>query len=156
MKVASVQISHALHTLLLEVLAMKRPMHWMTIPATLTMLGAIAAPSIADISTPINSAVTRSGSVTVSGTAGDCGIVSDQPVEVIHVTESFASLRFTLDSTSDATLWITGNGQSQCLFADNFSNGVIDLPGVWDRGTYRIHVGNRTSGSHPYELVISE
>jgi hypothetical protein len=134
---------------------MKRPMHWITIPTAIAIIGAIAAPSLADVSTPINSAITRSGNVTVSGSAGSCGIVPNQPVEVIHVTEPFASLRFTLDSESSATLWITGNGQSQCLFSDNFSNGVIDLPGVWDRGTYSVYVGNRANGSYVYELTIA-
>lgn len=135
---------------------MNRPMHkWMMIPAAFAMLGAIAGPSLADVSAPISSTVTRNGNVTVNGTAGSCGIVPNQPVEVIHVTEPFASLRFTLDSAENATLWITGNGQSQCLFADSFSNGVINLPGVWDRGTYRIYVGNRTNGSHTYQLTIS-
>lgn len=135
---------------------MKRWMPWTTLSAAALLAGAIALPAQADINAPINSAVNRSGNIVVSaGNAQSCGLVPSQPVEVIHVTEAFASLQFTLDSSSGATLWITGNGQNQCLYADSFSNGLIQLPGVWDQGTYSVYVGNRSAGNHSYQLTIA-
>jgi hypothetical protein len=137
---------------------MKRWMSWIVLPTVAAALGAIVLPAHADITAPLSSPITRSGSVTVGpgGAQGSsCGLVPDQPSEVIRVTEPFASLQFTVDSDRAATLWITGNGQSQCLFADSFSNGLIELPGVWDQGTYSIFVGNRNPGTYRYQLTIS-
>ncbi|HEY9815352.1 MAG TPA: hypothetical protein V6D20_06065 [Candidatus Obscuribacterales bacterium] len=137
---------------------MKRWMNWMIMPTLAALVGAIAPSAQADVATPLSSPVTRSGNVTVGATgaqSGACGLVPDQPVEVIRVTEPFASLQFTVGSDRNATLWITGNGQSQCLFADSFSDGLISLPGVWDAGAYDIYVGNRNPGSYAYELTIA-
>ena len=96
----------------------------------------------------------------VSGTSGgsrqsDCGFIGS-PVLQVQVTEPMASLRFRVSGGGAPTLYVT-NGQTQdCAMADGLSGGTIELPGVWEQGTYRVFVGDRNGGAHRYQLSVSQ
>ncbi len=101
--------------------------------------------------------------VQVSGTsggnqkdAGCAGYISATPNHVIQVTED-ADLRFDLQgSGGQPALLIRGStGQNFCVPADSYSNGKIEIPGRWRKGTYSVYVGDRTNGHYSYTLSIS-
>ncbi|NJR66849.1 MAG: hypothetical protein HC772_18545 [Leptolyngbyaceae cyanobacterium CRU_2_3] len=53
------------------------------------------------------------------------------------------------------TLWITGP-VNRCGMADGSSGGTIEVPAVWQPGTYSVFVGDRSQGSFPYTLSINQ
>jgi hypothetical protein len=134
-----------------------KSLKWTSIPAALLMVGAMSTAVLADnISTPLSNPVTVSGR-SGGSESSSCGNISSQPAQVIHVTSAFTSLEFKLEGAGEPTLWLTGsNGFTQCVIADNLSNGSIDVPVLWDEGTYSIYVGDRSGGTYDYTLTISQ
>lgn len=100
--------------------------------------------------------------VQVSGTSGGtqkdsscAGYVSSAPNHVVELSED-ADLQFVLQgSTSSALLIRSSTGQTFCVPADQFSKGVIEIPGRWRRGIYSVYVGDRANENHAYTLQIS-
>ncbi|MGF1538606.1 MAG: hypothetical protein ACFB4J_19260 [Elainellaceae cyanobacterium] len=96
----------------------------------------------------------------VSGTSGgsrqsSCGFI-DEPALRVQVNEPLASLRFRASGGGALTLLVT-NGQSQdCVMSDGLSGGAVELPGVWERGTYSVFVGDRNGNSHQYQLSVTQ
>ncbi|MGF1512901.1 MAG: hypothetical protein ACFB5Z_04280 [Elainellaceae cyanobacterium] len=126
----------------------------LTAAAVLLVPLAIGQPAWGEtISTPIQNHQ-------VSGSSGgsrqsSCGFIG-APALQIQVTEPLASLRFRVTGGGELTLLVT-DGQSQdCVMSDNMSGGAVELPGVWEQGTYSVHVGDRSGNSHQYQLSVSQ
>lgn len=109
-----------------------------------------ATTAAAQVRTPLSSAVSMSGN---SGqTQSQCGFIADAPSQVVVVTQS-TPLRFKVQSQGQPTLWIKGP-VDRCVMADGFSGGSIEVPGVWEQGTYSVYVGNQAQTAQPYTLSI--
>lgn len=134
---------------------MKRTRFVFPLAIVSVLLGATVALSDT-VRTPLQSAVTLQG--TSGGSrSSSCGYISGRPNHQVQVTESFTSLRFRVESGGQPTLFIQSpNGQSECAMADGFSGGSIEIPGVWEQGTYSVYVGDRAGGSHNYTLSIRQ
>jgi hypothetical protein len=100
--------------------------------------------------------------ITLNGTSGGtkkdpgcAGFIADRPNHTIQVTAD-SNLKFTLQAQGQPTLLITGApGQTFCVQADRLSNGKVEIPGRWTKGTYSVFVGDRTQGRNPYTLSIA-
>jgi hypothetical protein len=130
---------------------------WFMVPTTVAIALGTAQ---AAFSQPITVSPT-SQPVQVSGTSGggqndSCGgHIPNSPNHVVQVTED-ADLRFVLQGQGEPTLLIrTASGKNFCVPADKYSNGKIEIPGRWPKGTYSIFIGDRANGQHPYTLMIS-
>ncbi|WNZ22280.1 hypothetical protein HJG54_04985 [Leptolyngbya sp. NK1-12] len=130
---------------------MKRSIDWVLIPTALAATLAITTVAAADtVQTPLASAVTVSGS---SGqNQSQCGFNTGSPTQVIVVNQP-TPLRFKVQSQGQPTLWITGPVE-RCVMADGSAGGNIEVPGVWQPGTYSVYVGNQIQGGQPYTLSI--
>lgn len=130
---------------------MTRQMNWLAFPTAVAATFAVATIAYSNpVQTPLASPVTVTGS---SGGAqqSDCGFISGTPSQVIVVNEP-TPLRFKLQSQGQPTLWITGP-VDRCVMAAGSS---IELPGVWEQGTYSVYVGDLSQGSHPFTLSITQ
>jgi len=130
-----------------------------------TVVSQTATIQVADAQIASNGAVTRtplSGPVEITGRTGGressaCGNIDTTTSKTIRVTEAFASLSFEVESQGDYTLLITGpDGFRECVFAHNYDGGVIQAPGLLNRGEYQVHVGDRRGESHPYTMSITQ
>jgi hypothetical protein len=131
---------------------MKR-INWMLIPTALATTLAIATAAHGNpIQTPLSSVMTVTGN-SGGSQSSQCGFIAGAPNQVIVVNQP-TPLRFKVQSQGQPTLWITGP-VNRCVMADNYSGGAIEVPGVWQQGTYSVFVGDRTQGSHPFTLSIS-
>jgi hypothetical protein len=136
---------------------MKLQTKWMVAPTALLMALAIPAAAYSNpVQTPLGSTVTVNGNSS-GATSGQCGFVPSNPTQVVQVTEAFTSLRFSVQGAGSPTLMVVGpNGRTQCVMADSFSQGSVEIPGVWEQGTYSVFVGDRNQGSHAYTLSITQ
>jgi hypothetical protein len=134
----------------------KRYMNWAVIPTALAIALATATSAYSDtVQTPLQSPVVVNGN-SGGSQSGACGFVANAPSQVVVVNQP-TPLRFTVQGQGQPTLLITGpGGRTQCVMADSFSGGNIEVPGVWNPGTYSVFVGNRTNGSFPYTLSINQ
>jgi hypothetical protein len=86
--------------------------------------------------------------------SGCAGFIGDRPNHTVQVTAD-SNLKFTLQGSSDSTLLITGaEGQNFCVQADRLSNGKVEIPGRWTKGSYSVFVGDRKGGRNPYTLSV--
>lgn len=120
--------------------------------ATVLGLGSMAA---AEVRTPI------AAPIVIQGTSGgsqssSCGFIGAAPSEVVQVTEPFAALRFRVEGGAGTTLLIQGpGGRDQCVMADSLADGIIEVTGVWDQGSYALFVGEQTQANRQsYTLSI--
>ncbi len=122
----------------------------------LTLFAIGSAVQAQTIATPLAEPLEMTGQTGGSDPSA-CGNINRGDGKTIRVTESFASLRFEVESEGDYTLLITGpNGFRECVFANNYDGGMIQAPGLLDQGQYEIFVGDRSGESHPYTLLISQ
>jgi hypothetical protein len=130
---------------------MKRSIDWMLVPTALAATLALTSVASANtVQTPLAAAVTISGS---SGqTQSQCGFNAGSPTQVVVVNQP-TPLRFKVQSQGQPTLWITGPVE-RCVMADGSAGGSIEVPGVWQPGTYSVYVGNQAQGGQPYTLSI--
>ncbi|HEY9661189.1 MAG TPA: hypothetical protein V6C65_22275 [Allocoleopsis sp.] len=105
------------------------------------------------IQTPLATPVTVSGS-SGGAQASECGYIPGAPSQVITVNQP-TPLRFKLQGQGQPTLWITGP-VNRCVMADSLSGGTIELPGMWEQGTYSVYVGDTSQNSYPYTLSITQ
>jgi hypothetical protein len=138
---------------------MKTRFDGMMLPTAIAMTVAIAAavPSNPAHGNPVQTPL--AAPVTVSGTSGgsqasQCGFIPAEPSQVIVVDQP-SPLRIKLQSQGQPTLWITGPS-NRCVMADSAAGGAIEVPGVWEQGTYSVFVGDMAQGSHPYTLSITQ
>lgn len=134
---------------------MKRQVNWLVmLPTALAATLAIATVAHGQaIQTPL------AAPVTVTGTSGgaqssECGFISGTPSQVVTVNQP-TPLRFKLESQGQPTLWITGP-VNRCVMADGLSGGTIELPGVWEQGTYSVYVGDSNQANYPFTLSITQ
>jgi len=90
------------------------------------------------------------GLVAASDYDNQCvGYVDSSPDHRVRITEAM-NLSFNVRSDTDSILLIIGPGGIRC-------NSSAQISGRFERGTYQVYVGNRTSGSHGrYILTIRE
>jgi hypothetical protein len=133
---------------------MNRRLNWMMLPTAIAATLAIASAVYGNpVQTPL------SAPITVSGTSGgsqssQCGFIPAEPSQVIVVDQP-SPLRIKLQGQGQPTLWITGPS-NRCVMADSAAGGTIEVPGVWEQGTYSVFVGDMAQGSHPYTLSITQ
>lgn len=129
---------------------MKRSIDWTILPTALAATFAMMTMAAAQtVQTPLNSAVTVTGS---SGQVqSECGFNAGAPSQVLVVNQPTA-LRFSVQGEGQPTLWIQGP-VSRCVMTPGSS---IEVPGVWEQGTYSIFVGNQSQGSYAYTLSIRQ
>lgn len=135
---------------------MKLRVKWAFLPTTLAMVLALATVAQSNpVQTPLRSPVTVSGNVNATQEGG-CGFVGGTPNQVV-VVNSPTALKFSLQGGGQPTLMIAGpGGRNQCVMADNRSGGTVEVPGLWQPGNYSVFVGNRTRGSFPFTLTITQ
>jgi hypothetical protein len=86
---------------------------------------------------------------------GCAGSIAASPNHVVQVTED-SDLRFSLQGAGEPALLIrSSTGQSFCVPADSYSNGKVEIPGRWRKGTYSVYIGDRANGRHAYTLQIA-
>ncbi len=133
---------------------MTRSTNWTAIPTSLIATLAIAAAAHSNpVQTPLTSPVTVTGS-SGGSQQSQCGFISGTPSQVIVVNQP-TPLRLQLQGQGQPTLWVTGP-VNRCVMADKFSNGKLEIPGVWAQGTYSVFVGDLSQSSHPYTLSITQ
>jgi len=132
---------------------MKR-VNWLIFPSVLAGILAIAPIAHSNpIQTPLANAVTVTGN-SGGSQSSQCGFISSTPSQVVVVSQP-TPLRFkVVQGAGQPTLRISGP-VNQCAMAEGSSGGTIEIPGVWQPGTYSIFVGDRAQGSYPYTLSIS-
>ena len=132
---------------------MKRRMQCLTLSTIAAVLAIAPAAYSNSVQTPLAAPVTVNGS-SGGGQSSQCGFITGSPSQVVVVNQP-TPLRFKLQGQGQPTLWITGP-VNRCVMADQFSGGNIEVPGVWEQGTYAVYVGDRTQSSFPYTLSISQ
>ncbi len=98
--------------------------------------------------------------VSIQGTSGgtnssSCGNIAASPNVIVDVTENIGSMRVTVQSEGQPTLFIEGPQGKACIPGDRTSGGRIEIPGFWKQGRYAIYIGDRAGGNHSYTLSIS-
>lgn len=84
-----------------------------------------------------------------------CGFISEAPSQLIKVTSAQIDyMRLRVESNGQPTLMVDGPGGKFCVLA--VAGEKPEISGVWRQGTYKIHVGDRQGGSHPYKLYITQ
>jgi hypothetical protein len=133
---------------------MKKHFDWMIIPTAMAMTLAIASAVYSNpVQTPLSAPITVSGN-SGGSQASQCGFIPTEPSQVIVVDQP-SPLRIKLQGQGQPTLWITGPS-NRCVMADSAAGGTIEVPGVWEQGTYSVFVGDMAQGSHPYTLSITQ
>ncbi len=108
------------------------------------------------VRTPLAAPIEVTGQ-TGGSESSTCGNINRATGQIVQVTEAFTALNFEVQSRGDYTLLITGpDGFKECVFAHNYDGGVIQAPGLLNRGEYRVFVGDRRGESHPYTISISQ
>jgi hypothetical protein len=142
---------------------MKTHKNWIVVPAALAIM--LTGTGAADSKTPVLELTPgfKSDPLTLTGTSGgktqsrDCGKIAKAPNHIIKMNGDFPYLRFTLKSAGQATLLIEEPGKpSICVSGDSLSGGIIQSPGYWKQGTYRIYIGDRAGGRNRYTLSITQ
>ena len=83
-------------------------------------------------------------------------MIRPTPNHVVTLTENFNYLRFKVQSAGEPTLLIEGPSGTSCVQADQFSGGTIQAPGYWEKGIYRVYIGDRAGNEHPYTLSLTQ
>jgi hypothetical protein len=138
---------------------MKTFNNWLVIPTALAMLS-ISAGAAHPQTTQIAPGF-RPDPLVITGTSGGgqnkgCGMTGATPNHQFSLSANFNYLRFTVQSTGQPTLLIEGPTGSSCVQADSFSQGTIQAPGYWEKGTYRVYIGDRTGAQKAYTLSITQ
>jgi len=137
---------------------MKLSIRWWAIPLGLAIatVGVEPARSQAITMSPGSQPVQVSGRSGGNQKDSSCaGFIAPAPNHVVQVTED-ADLRFVLQGASSSALLIrSATGQRFCVPADSYSQGKIEIPGRWRKGTYSVFVGDRANEHHSYTLLIS-
>ncbi len=138
---------------------MKTFKHWMVIPTALAMI--LTSVGVARSQTIQLTPEFKPDPLVVTGTSGGsetnkgCGMIGAAPNHVITLDDTFNYLRFSVQSDNQPTLLIEGPSGSSCVQADNLSGGKIEAPGLWEKGSYSLYIGDRAGGQHPYTLSIT-
>jgi hypothetical protein len=86
---------------------------------------------------------------------GTCtGMIDVSPDHTMVLRKDFSHLRVQVASPQDTSLVIRGPDGLRCNDDSNGLNPVVE--GQWPAGTYQIFVGSVDSGTHEYDISISE
>jgi hypothetical protein len=112
-------------------------------------------PTVVSLSSP-SQTVTLTGissaNLRENGCAGPVGATPNHTVQIA----ADSNLRFALQGAVGSTLLILGDqGQKFCVQADRLSNGKVEIPGRWGRGSYRVFVGSQGQRQTEYTLTVS-
>ncbi|MCU0552081.1 MAG: hypothetical protein MUC48_22320 [Leptolyngbya sp. Prado105] len=138
---------------------MQASLRWSIFPTTIAAVFAMAGLAA---SQQIVSVAPNAQPITLNGTSGGdkkdsscAGFISDRPNHTIQVAAD-SNLKFTLQGSGEPTLLITGaQGQSFCVQADRLSEGKVEIPGRWTRGSYSVFIGDKGRARNPYTLSIT-
>lgn len=131
----------------------------LVVPAALAMLS-IGAGVVRSQPVQITSGF-KPDPLVLTGTSGGsqigkgCGNVGATPNHIVKLDENFNYLRFSVQSDGQPILFIKAPSGNSCVQADRFSEGKVEAPGYWEKGTYSIYVGDRADGQHNYKLSIT-
>jgi hypothetical protein len=107
------------------------------------------------LSSPVQPITLTGASGTNLHDNGCAGFVTAAPNHTLQIATD-SNLRFSLQGVVGSTLMILGDqGQKFCVQADQLSNGKVEIPGRWGRGTYRIFVGSHDKRQIDYKLTVS-
>lgn len=131
-----------------------KPKTFWTILPTVTLL-ILSAASVAHSQTQTVQLAKPVQPVKVQGTSGGttnsgCGNIAPSPNLIVDVNEETISMRVTVQSKGQPTLFIDGPQGTACIPGDN----TIEVPGLWQKGRYAIFIGDRAGGHHDYTLMI--
>lgn len=138
---------------------MQASLRWSILPTTIAAVFAMAGMAA---SQQIVSIASNAEPLTLNGIsggdrkdAGCAGFIGDRPNHTVQVTTD-SNLTFTLQGSSESTLLITGaQGENFCVRADRLSNGKVEIPGRWPKGSYSVFIGERGGSRNPYTLSIA-
>jgi hypothetical protein len=86
---------------------------------------------------------------------GACtGMIDRNPDHTMVLRRDFSQLRVHVVSQHDTSLVIQGSDGLRCNDDSDGLNPVVE--GYWPAGTYRIYVGSVESGTHEYDISVSE
>ena len=137
---------------------MKASLQKLALSAVVTGLACSTGAALAQptAQTPLSEPVQMSGSVNPERST-NCGFLPNSPVQNLQVNEDFASLDIEVSGESGVTLYIEGaNGFMECFTTDNLSGSSIDAPGLLNRGSYSLYVGNNNQVTTTYSLTIRQ
>ncbi len=138
---------------------MKRLRQAITLSVTAVSLIALSTSTVfgqPTAQTPLSEPVQQSGTVNPERST-NCGYLPNAPVQNLQVNEDFASLDIEVNGDNGVTLYIEGgNGFMECFTTDNLSGSSIDAPGLLNRGSYSLYVGNNNQVSTGYNLTIRQ
>jgi hypothetical protein len=124
--------------------------------STATVSAVMSNPAMAQVQT-VDPAQTTTLTGTSGGPARDAacaGSIADAPNHQVKIAQD-SNLTFALEGADDATLLILGpQKQRFCVQADKVSQGKIEIPGRWSRGTYDVFVGTRNRNRAAYTITI--
>lgn len=134
---------------------MKSLLKYFALPAAALTLalsnGAALAQPVAQ--TPLSQPLQNSGSVNPSRPS-NCGVLGDNAVQILQVSQDFAAVDIAVSGTSGLTLLIQGsNGFSECHTG---GGGSIHAPGLLNQGSYSFFIGNGSQIPTSYNLTIRE
>lgn len=136
---------------------MKKSLRWFVLPTTMVALVLGAQVAYGDVvSTPLTNAIRLNGQ-SGGNQSSSCGNIPARPHQQVQVTEDMTALRFQVESPALATLTLLvegPNGQVHCVMADEYAEGKIEIPGLWNQGQYAVYVGEQGSGQHAFTLSI--
>jgi hypothetical protein len=141
--------------------------YWFSLSAALaTLIGAagiataqsspgVKSPTIVSLSSSVQTLTLTGASSTNLRESGCDGLVGAVPNHTLQINAD-SNLRFSLQGVVGSTLLILGDqGQKFCVQADQLSNGKVEIPGRWGRGSYRIFVGSHSQRQVEYTLTLS-
>lgn len=141
---------------------MKTGKYWMVVPTVLATI--VTSAGVASSNPPVLEMARSSQTepIVVSGTSGgtnktNCGNIGSAPNQVVKVTQGQIDyMRFSVKAEGQPTMVVEGPGGRFCVLADKASGESPEMSGVWPAGTYKIFIGDRSGGQHPFTLSITQ
>lgn len=135
---------------------MKRQLqHAIALMAIAGISGMMPAAMANPVQTPLQSPVVVTGNSNGSQANNSCRGFQfpGAPTQVVRVTQPNTALRFRVEGGGQLALLVTGMDNPMCVPSAGSS---IEVPGVWQPGTYSLFVGDRDSSNSPFTLSISQ
>ncbi len=142
----------------LKVARLKVARAWLILPTLLTLIVSTANTALSQtvqVGVGLQPDPTVLKGVSGGSRSSNCGNVSATPNQTLNVTAAIPFMRLQVKGSPSATLLIEGPGGRFCVMADG-SDRPLEQTGFWSPGTYSVFVGERTNGSNPYTLTISQ
>lgn len=132
--------------------------HWLSLSVKTTIiLMAIACMPNRLLAAPIDAQTIR-GNSGGSVSSKNCGFIAATPSHTISLSERVDYMKMLVQADGGKpTLLVIGpkNEDSFCVLGDLSAGLNPEISGVWEPGTYRVYVGDRSGESHQFTLSIS-